>query len=627
MTNAFLNCLKNNYYDRFLRKVKGFCIDHRQDLVSDKFYGKNISYVTVEDLIFYFISIADEGEDKIAFDVVLIPEIYAKINLGHGDFETDSTNKLWVVCSCSAKVGKKLENFQISDVSDYSLTRAKEPLDGDLIPFIKKSDFSNCAEKILSTYYPEAMDKAVPIDPKLLAKRMGLSIVESKITKDFSILGQFFFDDGEATFYDQDHNAYYRKNIKANTIVIDPEATYIHSYGEESLTIAHECVHAFFHRKAFNFTRMLNGSLSSIVCSAQTSKTSQSRTLQWIEWQANSIAPYLLTPANNFKNKAYSLCKEKIAIGNFDPLNGVPELIAEIADYYAITKQAARRRLIDIGCEAAIGCLNWVDDHYVPSYLFKKGSLKSGETYTVGFKDVGKSAFACSDQSLLPFILNGGFVFVENHLVIKSEKYIGRGENGPCLTDYARRHLDECAVKFKIKVIDSDHFSEDFAKQCYLCKNANYFKYSILVSDNKSLADSPLAREALENSLKDKCAIEEKIGGKNINQALAAIQEYRGITNKELSFDSHLDDRTIRRYTSGETKKPDKKTLIAFCIALKVRNPVLIETLLRRGGVSWIDNDPEDEALRMILQSQCADSVEEVNAALKNMGFGPLTKE
>ena len=50
-------------------------------------------------------------------------------------------------------------------------------------------------------------------------------------------------------------------NVKKNTIIVDTEAVSQRAINCRNMTIAHECIHACLHRKAFNFARTSSTSI------------------------------------------------------------------------------------------------------------------------------------------------------------------------------------------------------------------------------------------------------------------------------------------------------------------------------------------------------------------------------
>ena len=145
-----------------------------------------------------------------------------------------------------------------------------------------------------------------------------------------------------------------------------------------------------------------------------------------------------------------------------------------------------------MGYTNAKGVFDYVDNKYIKPYLFAKDSLKGGETYTVSFDDLSKS----NATSLLALMFAGDYRFIENHLIFNDKKYIT--EEGE-LTDYARVHLDECVVKFKIVGKDKpfENVSSSFVTFCYLYREIREdMTYEIVsVKAPESIPDIRKARE------------------------------------------------------------------------------------------------------------------------------------
>lgn len=64
----------------------------------------------------------------------------------------------------------------------------------EYVPHISKASFDEEASAFLSSYYPEALEApmAVPIE-EIAKNKLGLLVVEKRLTEDFSVLGQMCF--------------------------------------------------------------------------------------------------------------------------------------------------------------------------------------------------------------------------------------------------------------------------------------------------------------------------------------------------------------------------------------------------------------------------------------------------
>jgi hypothetical protein len=113
----------------------------------------------------------------------------------------------------------------------------------------------------LKRYYPEALIAPTPVNPRVLAERMGLELHEQEITEDGTVFGQIYFRDTET--------------VKAGSILVDPMAYFLRNLGSVSNTIVHECVHWDKHRKSFEFQRLLDNSMSRLAvrCRAASKKS------------------------------------------------------------------------------------------------------------------------------------------------------------------------------------------------------------------------------------------------------------------------------------------------------------------------------------------------------------------
>ena len=77
----------------------------------------------------------------------------------------------------------------------------------------------------------------------VLADRLGLKIVNQRISEDSSIFGQLYMVDTDAEVYDSNLGHTVVKHIEGKTIVVDPMNFLLRNLGSRNNTIIHECVH------------------------------------------------------------------------------------------------------------------------------------------------------------------------------------------------------------------------------------------------------------------------------------------------------------------------------------------------------------------------------------------------
>lgn len=633
--NSFLEYLQA---DRFLNKIKNsifsWCINHKDELIN-RLDGYDISYIAhVEeiDLEYKNVWIDSKENTDIQFDLAVEVEVTVEAVSGkHHDRDIYSA-RIWVTVVCEGSLAKKLWDFKIVDVLEFNKTKPSKPLSGDFVPFMSRNQYDEYANEILEAFYykdyPEAKTNPLPINTELLASKMGLTIVNTCITKDRSIFGQIFFADAEVELFNTEKKENEKKIIKKNTMLVDDKVAYLRSFGSRNLTIAHECVHSYYHRKTFLFAQMINNDIHYIQCRVNGAMRSNEfiTTTDWMEIQANALAPCLLMPKESFvlyANKLFDDYSTRGTVGTYT----INEIVDELARTYQVTLYAARKRLIDLGFELAVGAYNWVDDHYVRPYAFKKGSLASNETFTVSYKDVYKKVIA--NTKLRMAVLSSQYVFVENHLCVNSPDFVEKDENGDLiLTDYALSNMDECCVKFKYKTIKGFMADSDYGLVCYLSRDTSKeLEYDLeILNDPASVSGKSDFGERYRVHKENVDEVIKGITNMSFGEILKYLMNYLDISIKELEIDSGLNERTIRRYLNGENKVADKRSVVALLRTLNL--PVRIcEIALNQAGVAFKNGDDEDTALLSVMTLLRKSSAKDANQFLTKLGFEPLNKE
>ncbi len=533
---------------------------------------------------------------------------------------------------CSGSLDKKLNDFYIIGVDEFNKTKPKKPLSGDFVPYMKKIQYDDYANEILEKYYfkynPEARTNPMAIDVDELATRMGLTVQGTSISEDRSIFGQIFFADTEIDLFNADTSEYERKQISKNTVLVDDEATYLRSFGSRNMTIAHECVHSYYHRNAFLFAQMQTEDLRYIQCQVNgvMKHGEANTTAEWMEIQANGLAPYILMPKESFLNYAKELFEYYNHRGGLVTYT-INEIIDKLALTYEVTTYAARKRLIDLGYELAIGAYNWVDGHYIRPYSFKKGSLASDETYTISYKDVYKKVV--SDSKIASSVFMNEYVFVENHLCINHSDYIESDSNGDLiLTDYALIHMHECCVKFKYTTIQGFNEGSDFGLMCYLSRDTSKeLEFDLeIVSNPASTVRDPKFDERYRIHIKNVGEVVTAISKLLFGEIVGYIMKYLDISVKELEIDSGLTEKTIRRYINGQNKVPDKRSVVALLRTLNLPYKIT-DIALKQAGIAFVNGNDEDDALLTVMTTLRKGSAADANKFMQLLGFKRLTKD
>ena len=145
------------------------------------------------------------------------------------------------------------------------------------------------------------MKKPMPVPIEDIAsEQLHLTILEVHLCEGLSILGQTCFTDGLAEIYDPENDEYREIPVKAGSVLIDSDTFLKRNFGTKRNTIAHECVHCVYQRKYYVAAKRL-GNQQPVVyrepAGIGDDPFSKKRTDEdWMEWQANNIAPRILMP-------------------------------------------------------------------------------------------------------------------------------------------------------------------------------------------------------------------------------------------------------------------------------------------------------------------------------------------
>lgn len=218
-----------------------------------------------------------------------------------------------------------------------------------LVPHISKDQFDDVATEFLTEYCPEALTHpmAVPI-VTIARKKMGLRIVaEYRLSEDFSIYGQICFNSGLVPVYFKDEDEFRDIKVRRGTILIDPDTLKERNIGCLNNTVAHECVHWYKHRK-YHMYNLGAGNAKGVafrypIIERNEALQEQWTDEDWMEWQANGIAPRILMPRQTFQAAIDMILEDS-------DRDSVPDwwVINKLADFYKVSKQSAEIRIAEL---------------------------------------------------------------------------------------------------------------------------------------------------------------------------------------------------------------------------------------------------------------------------------------
>lgn len=551
---------------------------HRVNSVGEvRFSYANIKRVLVRDL----------PELRVAFEVIMDLELEL-VDANARNDETDEDYP-WIRVYCEGDLANGLDDWQILRIEPCSKQNPPQnTLSDALVPRIDYADLEKVAQEFLEKYYPEALvapkndERPTPVEPDVLASRLGLTIQIRDIKEDASVYGQLFFRDADVELYNSTTHEMEMTHIPEKTILVDPSNAYLRNLGSQNNTIIHECVHWVKHRKVFELEKLYNNSATSISCEVVGNASSRiaSQATKQMESQANQLAPRIQMPAGPFKAKANQYIREFMQRNNTNQVADVMEnVITQLETDFVVSRQAAKIRLVELGFEEAIGTFTYVDGHYVRPHSFKRGAIRKNQTFTISKQDAAIQRF--SNLELRELTTTGNYLFVENHYVFNDPKYLEACNDDLMLTDYARTHMDECCLVFDMHITGCE---ADYSRTaCFLNRIDPMFtmEYSYTGGlENNFRGGQEAHRQAILDEAID---LTNKMTNDS-RQCFDLILDYAEMTQKELAKAIGINEKTVGRIADRESYT-DYKTGVAMCLALRL-HPVVSKEFLKVLGVS-----------------------------------------
>ena len=514
-------------------------------------------------------------------------------------------------------------------------------LDEYLIPYTSEILLDSEGIDILSTFYPEALDKPCRIEGTALAERMNLDVEYYRLTPDSAIRGQMYFEEREITVLNN-KGMKIPKVIPANTIVIDLTTCEDEdgglNKGKLHDTIIHECFHAYKHRLFYLGQRLYNEEISCLSCSVSgeragaaldegielqgswnpddaamaASRLDNKSPIDWIEWQANKATPRIRMPARTTTAKIEELYeKYHKRYPNMAGPKLIDNVVVDLAKFFGVSKQSAKLRMIELGYSEAKGVLNYVNGAYVENHTFAPGTLGRNQTFTIEFTDA-VSLYA--DNAAFQARVNSGrYQYVDGHFCLSDTRFLYRRNGELHLTTYAKSHMDECCLIFTVRYGKPTYVYREGILQ----KEASAGKvYTDYVEQRAEQIDFRAEAERISQIIYDlpmsPCG------------TLKAHMDRRGYTIDRLVAKSGVSYETIKRLRSKPDYRISKANALAICFGLQLE-PLLSNDWLNKIGISFT-NSADDVLYNLLLNSMYRCPVSTVNSKLQSYGLPPLCR-
>ena len=472
----------------------------------------------------------------------------------------------------------------------------------------------------MKKYYSAALTEPVSVPIRDIAEGMGLSIEEKELlSSELDVFGLVVFEDGNVQ--DKNKNIVIR-NAKRGMIFIDPRVYYERNLGTVNFTIAHECFHWFRHQPYHALMKMLGSDdeLGKIIqCSiGSNAKDSEKwKPIDWMEWQANGVAPHILMPSATAKIKIDEfISKYKII---FDGTDGyrIEEMIAELAEFYGLSKQSVKMRMSELGYTKIDGAFTYVNGQYVTPFSFDASAISSNQSFTISTSDLFKAY--CFNKEFRKALDTGRFVYIEGHVCLNDEKYVIPSNGRLMLTQYALAHMDECCLVFdKGYSYESKYQGQRYYTQMMYKSPAQTGaqEYSFEMNKhNKTLLAQILGAKSSANSMRTYPGA--------FSETLVQMMKERKLSVKKLADTSLVGEKTIQRLRNNEEYPTSVQTIMGLCYGLKLTVPEA-EMLIGKTDFSINATNPQNNAYRCALSACAENSIYEVNEMLESCGYEPF---
>lgn len=623
---SFTEYIRENFENEIYQSVEEYynANKERLNITSYRFYEIMDTYL--DDVSIRYVN-AEDCNSK-SMEIKFYPIVVATINIeGKTKYDMDTDSKeLWLRLYCSGNLAVRLKDFQISKIEEIdSQYLRKKPMTDGLVPYIKIEDMDKYATEILTTYYPEVLERPQPVNAKNLAKRMGLKVHEHGIVQDMSVFGQIYFYDCKTKLYDRKKGEFRKGLVKANTIVIDPLASFLFSPTSSNITVAHECVHFALHRKAFELERLCNNDFTKIQCSVSGDLADGKREdeTSWMEYHANFIAPRIIMPAVTFKQKADEFIEKRLQeMGETESLEVLERVIDDLASFFEVTRSAAKIRMVDLGYHETMGTYTYIDGKYVqPHRAYKKTAINRKQTFSISHNDL--IAILLDNADLRDSVERGRYAFVDSHLVLNTPKYITKDENGDlALTKYARYHMEECSLVFDIESIVKRDISERYFSYCVLNREADS-PYEMQIKFHNGYENS--ADEKQIEYLRKKQAEELEMLNSlpyDFKGTVEVLKKWRKLTNQDIADGMLVNERTVRRILDSDNGT-SIENIIALCAVLKLP-PMITFNVIQKSPAKLRIETPEGYALYTLIYTTVGQSIGQVRKRAKELGISGI---
>lgn len=473
--------------------------------------------------------------------------------------ETEDAARLWGSCKLTLTPGgHSLEVLQVSPtIRDEMVERPLLPLptfpgvsaNQYLLPNLSgindathQEALEQEAERFLMQYCREALEYPQPVPIRKIAEdKMGLTLITDKsLSDDLSVFGGTTFAESDVDVIVEEEPE--NLHCVAGTVLLDPDVFMTRNMGSYNFTLAHEVYHWYAHR-AYMLLQMQTQHIP-VVQRCYVNGSGKHSPEELAEIQANAMAARILMPRKTVRIKYQEILQK---YGTADEM-----VVADLAIFFAVSKQAMRIRLKELG----------LMDNAVPQQDMRRiDRLSLFEVFS-------------ADRNLRRLLVSGAYRYVDGYIVKNEPRYIEKNGMTTRLTEYAAAHLAECTIEFK--AVRRKGKAEDSLMQRY--------QYSELEADcEQAFTEEELKqhRAGFEQFVKEESTDDLAPPEKTFCELLVPHMTFE--TGTDFEAETGVKRTKLKQILDGEFNNPKVRTVVAICAGLNL-DIVEITELLRSAG-------------------------------------------
>ena len=601
-----------NYIDVLSSEIQKF-VDKNLD--GNGFHSINVVSLMqhrVENVAVKTIRCQEAGLQKIKMKIGVAADI---VDLTLGTKKTEASRKTrWFYVTVEANIDEKLKDpIPLYTEEFYSGHFEKESaLDQFLLPYVYTAELENMADDFTLFYCTDAIYDGYKFPAEYVLRELGIDCHSADLPD--NCFGRMYFKEGKASIYSSypmigevnDSDA----KIKPGTILLNRNRFYLGNDGTFRLTIAHELIHWYLHKKYFKLLSILDDDAEVLSCEVEPNQLDDSMTpaqkAHWFaEWQANALAIRIAMP-QELTVKAFYEAREAaspyVYTGEF-----VEDIISRVAVLFDVPRFVVKQRARQLDWDLVDGAFVHVDGRYHDAFSFQEGILDQHQTFILDQK--GYEKLYHNSREFADLIDSGKYIYL-GYVVCKNDpKYVVADVTFRFaelkLSDYAREHAEECCLIFNWRSTSYLKDEYEFYGQAYLSKEVSaepYVEYTYDKDFNDKYHQTPAQiaeAVAAYNAAMDKA---KKVQIEMMSQgcfdfasSLIYHMDRKNITVEQLSERADLSVTTIKKYRSGEIANPPVENVMAVCIGLNLPKEYS-KHLLKSASYELNENKPVDRA-------------------------------